>query len=123
MNGVINIAARLIALTKALHSVRGQGEWDAAIQRATSPRPKAQGKNSSRGKSLLSSRGRASGSGESAVIRSVQSDLLSFSDDAAKSDDDHAVVNAVEDLSAAGDDAPAIQQEKEVRSIGGIFSQ
>lgn len=123
MNGAINIAARLITLTKSLHSVRGQGKWNDAIQRATSPRPKAQGKISSRGKSLLSSKSRASGSGESAVIHTAQMSLLSFSDGSERSDDDHAVENTVGTLSAAGKDAPALQQEKEVRSIGGSFSQ
>ena len=123
MNGAINIAARLVTLTKSLHSVRGQGKWNDAIQRAKSPRPKAQGKTSSRGKSLLSSRSHASGSGESAVIHTAQMSLLSFSDGSERSDDDHAVENTVETLSAAGDDAPALQQEKEVRSIGGSASR
>ncbi len=123
MNGAINIAARLVTLTKSLHSVRGQGKWDSAVQRAQSPQPKAQGKRPSRGKSLLSSTSRASGSGESAVIHTAQMSLLSFSDGAETSDDDHAVERTVEILSAAGDDAPALQQEKEVRSIGGSASQ
>lgn len=123
MNGAINIAARLVTLTKSLHSVRGQGKWNDAIQRAKSPRPQAQGKTPSRGKSLLSSKSQASGAGESAVIHTAQMSLLSFSDGAEMSDDDHAVERTVEILSAAGKDAPALQQEKEVRSIGGSASR
>jgi transposase len=122
-NGAINIAARLITLTKSLHSVRGQGKWNDAIQRAKSSRPKAQGKKSSRGKSLLPSEGQASGPWESAAVHFVQSDLVSFSDETGGSDDDHAVVNTVETLSVAGSDASGKQQEKEVRSIGGSASQ
>jgi len=123
MNGAINIAARLITLTKSLHSVRGQGKWDSAVQRIKSSQPKAQGKIPSRGKSLLSSMDTSSGPRESAVVHTAQMSLLSFSDDYEKSDDDHAVERTVETLSVVGIDEPTIKQEKEVRSIGGSASQ
>jgi transposase len=122
-NGAINIAARLITLTKSLHSVRGQGKWNDAIQRAKSSRPKAQGKRSSRGKSLLPSKGQASAPRESAAVHHAQMSLHSFSDESKKGDNDPAVERTVETLSVAGSDASAIQQEKEVRSIGGSASQ
>ena len=57
------------------------------------------------------------------MIHPAQMSLLSFSDEPERSDDDRAVESTVETLSAAGDDAPALQQEKEVRSIGGSASR
>ncbi|MHA2067304.1 MAG: zinc ribbon domain-containing protein, partial [Candidatus Thorarchaeota archaeon] len=88
-NGSINIAARMLTLTKSLHSVRGLGKWASAI--AQSKRPKTRKKKPSRGKSLLSEQELTSGSGESAAVHLAQSSLLSFSDDAGKSDNDPAV--------------------------------
>ena len=122
-NGAINIAARLITLTKSLHSVRGLGKWTDALLKAKRSRPKTQGKVSSRGRSLLPSKGRASDPRESAAVHFVQSDLVSFSDESDVSDNDHAVARTVETLSVAGSDASAVQQEKEVRSIGGSASR
>jgi len=80
-------------------------------------------KPSSRGKSLLSKKESTSDCGESAAVHFVQSDLISFSDGTIKSDDDPAVVRTVETLSVAGSDAPAVAQEKEARSSGGIPSR
>jgi len=79
--------------------------------------------SSSRGMSLLSSKESTSGSGESAAIRSVQTDLLCFGDKSKKSDNDLAVVRTVETLSVAGIDVLEIKQEKETRSSGGILSR
>ncbi|RDE10834.1 MAG: hypothetical protein C4K48_12550 [Candidatus Thorarchaeota archaeon] len=45
--------------------------------------------NFSPGKSLLSTSGHSSGSGEYAVVHFVQMDLASFSDEPSKSDHDH----------------------------------
>ncbi|MHA1971238.1 MAG: hypothetical protein ACTSXE_05255 [Candidatus Thorarchaeota archaeon] len=70
-----------------------------------------------------SSRNATSRSGESAAVHFVQSDLTSFSDGISESDNDPAVVRTVETLSVAGSDAPAIKQEKEARTSGGIPSQ
>ncbi len=80
-------------------------------------------KSSSKGKSLLSKKESTSDSGESAAVHFVQSDLISFSDGASGSDNDPAVVKTVETLSVAGSDAPAVKQEKEARSSGGIPSR
>ncbi|MCJ7817295.1 MAG: transposase, partial [Candidatus Thorarchaeota archaeon] len=81
-NGSINIAARMLTLTKSLHSVRGLGLWTRAVVRGTTnrrARPKARKKKpSSKGKSLLSVIESTSGSGESAAVHFVQSDLASF---------------------------------------------
>ncbi|MDF1537457.1 MAG: transposase [Candidatus Thorarchaeota archaeon] len=127
-NGSINIAARLLTLTKSLHSVRGLGKWDSAIVKAKSrsSRLKAQpriSKRLSRGKSLLSKQEPTSGSGESAAVHYVQSDLVSISDGAGKGDNDPAVEKTVETLTVAGSDESAQRQEKEARSVGGIPSQ
>jgi len=64
-----------------------------------------------------------SGSGESAAVHFVQSDLASFSDEASESDNDPAVVSTVETLSVTGSDALVVKQEKEARSSGGIPSR
>ena len=119
-NGSINIAGRLITLTKSLHNVRGLGKWASAVAR--SRLPKTQGK-SSRRKSLLSSKSHVSDSGESAVVHSVQMDLLSFGNESEMYDDDPAVESTVETLTVAGDDTPASGQEKETGSVGGIPSR
>jgi len=126
-NGSTNIAARMLTLTKSLHSVRGLGLWTRMVVRVTTnrrARPKARKKKpSSKGKSLLSKKEPTSGSGESAAVHFVQSDLVSFSDESIKSDNDPAVVRTVENLSVVGSDAPALKQEKEARSSGGIPSR
>ncbi len=129
LNGSANIAARLLTLTKSLHSVRGLGLWTRAVVRGTTnrrARPKAQrriSKRLSKGKSLLSTKELSSGSGESAAVHFAQTSLASFSDEANRSDNDPAVVRTVETLSVAGSDAPAAVQEKEARSSGGIPSR
>ncbi len=98
------------------------GLWTRTLYKARRARLKARRK-SSIGKSLLSRKEQTSGSGESAAVHSVQSDLLSFGDEAGKSDYDPAVVRTVESLSVAGGDAPSSVQEKEARSSGGIPSR
>jgi len=119
-NGAINIAGRLIMLTKSLHSVRGLGKWETSVQAGKRSRPKARKKKpSSRGKSLLSIKEPSSGSGESAAVHFVQSDLTSFSDGTGKSDNDPAVENTVETLSVVRSDTLASRQENETRSVGG----
>jgi transposase len=122
-NGSINIAARLLMLTKSLHSVRGLGMWTRTLDKVRSVRLKAQKKKPSQGKSLLSKEEFTSGSRESAAVHFVQSDLVSISDETGESDDDPAVENTVETLSVVGSDAPTSSQEKEVRSSGGIPSR
>ncbi|MCJ7817501.1 MAG: hypothetical protein MUP60_01505 [Candidatus Thorarchaeota archaeon] len=123
-NGSINIAARLLTLTKSLHSVRGLGMWTRALDKARRAPLKARKKKpSSKGKSLLSEKEQSSGSGESAAVHFVQSDLASFSDGTCKSDNDPAVVRTMETLSVAGSDVPVVKQEKEARSSGGILSR
>ncbi len=124
LNGSANIAARMLTLTKSLHSVRGLGLWTRALDKARRARLKARKKKPSfKGKSLLSEKESTSGSGESAAVHFVQSDLVSFSDGTIKSDNDPAVVKTVETLSVAGSDVSASVQEKEARSSGGIPSQ
>jgi transposase len=128
-NGSTNIAARMLTLTSSLHDVRGLGLWTRAIVRGTTnqrARPKTQRRISKRlpkGKSLLSEKESSSGSGESAAVHFVQSDLASFSDETGESDDDPAVVNTVENLSVVGNDDPTSGQKKEARSSGGIPSR
>ena len=101
--------------------------WTRAVVRGTTNRrarlKARKKKSSSKGKSLLSKKELTSGSGESAAVHFVQSDLASFSDEAGKSDNDPAVVRTVETLSVAGSDVPACKQEKEARTSGGIPSQ
>ncbi|MHA1633790.1 MAG: zinc ribbon domain-containing protein [Candidatus Thorarchaeota archaeon] len=127
LNGSANIAARLLTLTKSLHSVRGLGLWTRTVVRATTnrrARPKARKKKPSfKGKSLLSTKESTSDFGESAAVHFVQSDLISFSDEASKSDNDPAVERTVEILSVAGSDALVVKQEKEARTSGGIPSR
>ena len=111
-------------LTSSLHGVRGLGKWASAVQRARSARLKARRKKSSSERmSSLPARDQTLGSGESAAVHYVQSDLSSFGDEAGVSDNDPAVVKAVERLSVAGSDVPATRQEKEARTVGGIPSR
>ncbi|MGD9394946.1 MAG: hypothetical protein PVJ05_00795 [Candidatus Thorarchaeota archaeon] len=86
-------------------------------------RLKARRKKSSQGKSLLSTKELTSGSGESAAVHYVQSDLVKFNDESDESDDDPAVVRTVETLAVVGSDASTIEQEKETRSSGEIPSR
>jgi hypothetical protein len=102
--------------------MKGLGKWASVVDIARSTRLKAQRK-SSRGKSLLSKKEQSSGSGESAAVHFVQSDLLCFGDKSKTSDNDPTVVRTVETLSVAGSDVPVLKQEKEARSSGGIPSQ
>ncbi len=127
LNGSANIAARMLTLTKSLHSVRGLGLWTRAVVRGTTKRrarlKARKKKSSSKGKSLLSKKELTSGSGESAAVHFVQSDLASFSDATSESDNDPAVERTVETLAVAGSDVLVSKQEKEARSSGGIPSQ
>jgi transposase len=124
-NGSINIAARLITLTKSLHNVRGLGKWaDAVLRAGKRSQLKAQQKKpSSKGKSLLSSKGQVSDLGESAAVHHAQSSLLDFTDEVQKGDNDPAVEKDAETLTVAGEDTTRVQQEKEARTIGGIPSR
>jgi hypothetical protein len=101
--------------------------WTRSVVRGTTNRrarlKARKKKSSSKGKSLLSKNGPTSGSGESAAVHFVQSDLFSFSDETIKSDNDPAVVKTVETLTVIGSDVPTSVQEKEVRSSGGIPSR
>jgi transposase len=121
-NGAINIAGRLITLTKSLHDVRGLGKWASAIARSTRLKARKK-KSSSQRKSLLPTKGPISSPGESAAVRFAQSSLLSFGDGAKGSDNDPAVVRTVEILSVVGSDTPIATQEKEARTAGGTPSQ
>ncbi len=124
LNGSSNIAARMLTLTKSLHSVRGLGLWTRTLDKVRRAPLKARKKKpSSKGKSLLSKKEITSDSGESAAVHFVQSDLVSFSDGTDESDNDPAVVRTVETLSVVGSDVPASRQEKEARSSGGIPSR
>jgi ribosomal protein L37E len=124
-NEAINIAGRLITLTKSLHSVRGLGKWADSVQRVGKrTRLKTRGKTrSSRRRSLLSSKGSVSNLGESAAFHSAQTSLLDFGDDVKESDQDHAVVKDAKKLAVAGSDTTKVRQEKEARTVGGIPSQ
>ncbi len=100
--------------------------WTRSVVRGTPNRRarlKARKKSSSQGKSLLSKKEPTSGSGESAAVHFVQSDLVSFCEGTGKSDNDPAVVKTVETLSVAGSDELGLQQEKEARTSGGIPSR
>ncbi|MHA2046797.1 MAG: hypothetical protein ACXAAO_04015 [Candidatus Thorarchaeota archaeon] len=101
----------------------GLGMWTRTLNKVRRARPKARKNKPSQGKSLLSRKELTSGSGESAAVHFVQSDLLGFGDGAKMSDNDPAVVSTVETLSVVGSDAPISKQEKEVRSTGGIPSR
>ena len=101
------------------------GLWTRVLKKSRRARLKTRKsfKKSSQGESLLSRNEQSSGSGESAAVHFVQSDLVSFSDGAGKSDDDPAVVSTVENLAVVGSDDPISIQEKEARSSGGIPSR
>ena len=101
----------------------GLGKWANAVSRSTRSLLKAQGKVSSRGRSLLSMKSGVSHSGESAAVHHAQTSLLSFSDESGMGDNDPAVARTVKTLSVAGSDTPALRQEKEARSVGGIPSR
>ncbi len=106
--------------------MKGLGLWTRSVVRGITyrrARLKARKKKSSQGKSLLSEKEPSSGSGESAAVHFVQSDLVSFSDGTGESDNDPAVVRTVETLTVVGSDVPTSVQEKEARSSGGIPSQ
>ncbi len=123
-NGSINIAARMLKLTKSLHSVRGLGLWTRVLDKTRRARLKAPTKKpSSKGKSLLSRKGHSSGPRESAVVHHAQASLLDFSDEIRMGDHDPAVEKTVEILSVTESDASVIKQEKKVRSSGGIPSR
>ena len=100
--------------------------WTRSVVRGTTNRRarlKARKKIPSQGKSSLSKKEPASGSGESAAFRFVQPDLLSFGDKTNECDNDPAVVRTVETLSVAGSDVLVSKQEKEARLSGGIPSR
>ncbi len=101
----------------------GLGKWAIAVLHSTRSLPKARGKVSSRGRSLLSMKSGVSHSGESAAVHHAQTSLLSLSDESGMGDNDPAVARTVKTLSVAGSDTPASRQEKEARSVGGIPSQ
>ena len=104
--------------------MKGLGLWTRALDKAQRARLKARKKkSSSKGKFLLSMKEPSSGSGESAAVHFVQSDLACFSDGTGESDNDPAVASTVETLSVAGSDVLVSKQEKEARSSGGIPSQ
>ena len=107
--------------------MNGLGKWASSVVRGTtrrSTRLKVRGKKpSSRRKSLLSKKGTSSGSGESAAVHFVQTDLSDFGDKIEMSDNDPAVVRTVETLSVVGSDAPTQTQEEEARTVGGIPSR
>ncbi|MCJ7817751.1 MAG: hypothetical protein MUP60_02770 [Candidatus Thorarchaeota archaeon] len=103
--------------------MNGLGKWASSVVTARSLQLKARKKKPSQGKSLLSTKEPSSGSGESAAVHFVQSDLVSFSDGTDESDNDPTVVRTVETLSVAGSDVPVLKQEKEARSSGGIPSR
>ncbi|MDF1537679.1 MAG: hypothetical protein P1Q69_02110 [Candidatus Thorarchaeota archaeon] len=109
--------------------MNGLDLWTRVVVRVTTDRcarPKAQkriSKRLSRGKSLLPTIDSSSESRESAAVHHAQSSLLSFSDDAAKGDNDPAVERTVVTLAVTGSDESASVQEKEARSVGGILSR
>ncbi len=113
----------LIIAGEPLHTMIGLGKWVNAVSRSARSLPKAQGKVSSRGRSLLSMKSCVSYSGESAAVHHAQTSLSSFSDESGMGDNDPAVVRTVKTLSVAGSDAPAVGQEKEARSVGEIPSR
>jgi len=121
------ILVRVHILLSTLNTMKGLGMWTrSVVPRTTNRRARLKArkkKPSFKGKSLLSNKELTSGSGESAAVHFAQSSLLSFGDESTKSDNDHAVVRTVENLSVAGSDASALKQGKEARSSGGIPSR
>jgi hypothetical protein len=79
--------------------------------------------SSSRGRSLLSSKGLVSGLGESAAVHHAQTSLLNLGNGVEMVDKDPAVARTVESLSVAGSDTPVVKQEKEAMTVGGIPSR
>lgn len=74
-------------------------------------------------KSLLSVIEESSGSRESAASHHIQTNLLRFSEEIKKGENDHAVEKTVETISAAVNDESVVKQDEDVRSIGGIAFQ
>ena len=97
--------------------------WTRILDIVKYARLKARKKHPSQGKSILSEKESTSGSGESAAVHFVQTDLLGFGDDSKTNDDDPAVVRTVETLSVVESDDSTLVQEKEARSSGGIPSR
>jgi len=98
----------------------GLGKWANVVSRSILSLPKARGKDSSRGRSLLSMKSGVLHSGESAAVHHAQTSFSSFSDESGMGDNDPAVARTVKTLSVAVSDTPASRQEKEARSVGGI---
>ena len=113
----------LISTGEPLHTMIGLGKRANVVLRSTRSLPKARGKVSSRGRSLLSMKSDVSHSGESAAVHHAQTSRSSFSDESGMGDNDPAVARTVKTLSVAGSDMPASRQEKEARSVGGIPSR
>ncbi len=109
----------LISIRESLHLMKGLGKWVSAIARSARLKARKK-KSSSKRMSSLPTMDHTSGFGESAAVHFVQLDLFSIGDEAGVSDNDPAVVNAVERLSVAGSDAPVTRQEKEARTVGEI---
>jgi hypothetical protein len=106
--------------------MKGLGMWTRVVVRGITNRCallKTRRKIVSEGMFLLSKKEPSSGSGESAAVHFVQSDLTNFSDEVGKSDYDPAVVRTVEMLSVTEGDASVSVQEKETRSSRGIPSR
>lgn len=122
-NGSLNIARRLITLIPSLWSENGLGRWATPERRLGSVPKAVRGARSPKQKSSLPRKGSASSPRESAVVRSAQTSVLEFGDEDGDGDDDRAVENAVERLTAPRKDATGIKQEKEVRAVGGTVSR
>ncbi|MBS3794136.1 MAG: transposase [Candidatus Thorarchaeota archaeon] len=119
-NGSLNIARRLITLIPSLtRDENGLGRW---VTPERAPAPKAGRKIPSKRKPQLPPNGSAQGQGESAAVRFVQMDLMSFGDNANESDYGPAVARTAETLAAAGKGATRGQQETEAPSEGGTVS-
>jgi len=103
--------------------MNGLGQWVSVAFTTQNTQLKARKKISSQGKSILSTKELPSGSGESAAVHFVQTNLVSFGNGTKVSDNDSAVVRTVETLSVVGSDVPTPTQEKETRSSGGIPSR
>ena len=89
----------LISTGEPLHTMRGLGKWANAVSRSTRSLPKAQGKVSSQGRSLLSMRSGVSHSGESAAVHHAHTNLLSLSGESGMGDNDPALERTVKTLS------------------------
>jgi hypothetical protein len=62
-------------------------------------------------------------SGECAAVHHVQTSLHNLGDKAEMGDNSPALARTAKTLSVAGSDAPAVGQEKEAKSVGGIPSR